>query len=178
MERDQLMQERLKYATNFLDAHCRQRINMFNFFLITMGFFVAADVNIFATDKVVAVNKMYSMIAIGLIGLAIAIVFILIDKRNRNLVNCGWKALHLIETTWLYEEKAFENEDTILKTLVNKNKISSDVKNEMCWGIVKIDYKRQKAEFCRHSFLMPLMMIVFICALFILAILGIFNFMK
>lgn len=87
------------YAWKWFSFHADQRVKMFNFMLVVFGIFVTALVN--AVDKKFA-NNIIGMLCCLAGGLAI--VFNLLDQRNRELVKAGEDMLAYLERTTIFGE--------------------------------------------------------------------------
>jgi hypothetical protein len=72
---------RLSYAWNVWEFHGRQRMNMFNYFLVITGILVNGYIN------AVKENSLHRVVpAICLLGLVQCLVFLMIDWRNRTML--------------------------------------------------------------------------------------------
>lgn len=84
-----------EYAWNWFEYHARQRLTEFRFFLI----FFAALVVAFRTGTA-PVNLLFVQVICGA-GMFISLAFLMLDRRNEQLVNVARDALeHLEETTY------------------------------------------------------------------------------
>jgi hypothetical protein len=94
-----LHKQQFDYAWNWFSFHADQRVKMFNFMLVVFGVFAAGVVN--ALDK--------HLPAIALAGLCffatiLAAIFMLLDRRNRDLVWLGEDVLMDLERKAIFGE--------------------------------------------------------------------------
>jgi hypothetical protein len=92
-ERDKLQYD---YAWRWFAFHADQRTKMFNYMLLVFGILAAAVANIL--DKVPAVALILCALAA-----IMAVIFALLDKRNRNLTWLGEDILYELECRYLFE---------------------------------------------------------------------------
>jgi hypothetical protein len=92
---------RLNYAWEWWKFHAKQRTDMFNFFLIVTGILATAYANAVKED----LGPFTTGIAV--IGLAAAIGFLFLDRRNRYQLQKADKDLERIETTWLFTDNTY-----------------------------------------------------------------------
>ena len=94
---------RFDYAWKWFDFHAEQRTKMFNYMLIGMG--------IFATALVTAIDKRLLLEAAVLSTAAavVALVFCLIDRRNRELYIAAMDVLIDAEKTVVFGETTFKD---------------------------------------------------------------------
>jgi len=94
---------RFDYAWKWFNFHAEQRTKMFNYMLIGMG--------IFATALVTAIDKRLSLVATVLSSAAavVALVFCLIDRRNRELYIAAMDVLIDMEKTVLFCDTTFKD---------------------------------------------------------------------
>lgn len=76
-----LFEKRLEYARQFFNYQAQQRMTMFNFFLVFVGFVVAGYGNLFKDGNC----RMTTFLAIA--GAILTIVFIFLERRNEELVH-------------------------------------------------------------------------------------------
>jgi len=95
---DERARMQFDYAWNWFEFHAEQRTRMFNYMLIGMG--------IFATALVAAIDKKLPVeaITIGAAAMCVAIVFYLIDRRNRQLYLVAMDVLIHLERTVMFGE--------------------------------------------------------------------------
>jgi len=84
------------YAWNLFDFHAKQRVSMFNYFLIITGIFANGIIVSWKTDI------HWIPVGLGLLGTITSLGFILLDYRNKQLVEMAEDVLLKIETDWLY----------------------------------------------------------------------------
>lgn len=91
-ERDlSLHQTRFEYAWRWFEIHARQRVTMFNFFLLSTGILANAYGILFR-------EELYWQAAIvAVIGAFAGLVSYFLDVRNSQLVNMGEKGLKRVE---------------------------------------------------------------------------------
>jgi len=136
-----LSHERLDYAWKWFDYHARQRVSMFNFFLIASGLLATAYVNALkdGQDDLGAV--------LSFLGALIAVVFVVLDCRNAMLIHLGEDVLRRIERDELFVGFSGLNEK--LKE-VSKGILYRDaVETGRCWHCWK-----------KHKFLLKLVEIL------------------
>src|SRR6516225_3596434 len=94
---------RFDYAWKWFDFHAEQRTKMFNYMLIGMG--------IFATALVTAIDKRLLLEAAVLSSAAavVALVFCLIDRRNRELYIAAMDVLIDAEKRVVFGETTFKD---------------------------------------------------------------------
>jgi hypothetical protein len=93
-----LFEKRLDYGWKFFDFHARQRMSMFNFFLLFVGFIFAGYGTLFKDG-----NFFVAAFVAGL-GAFLTLVFILLDRRNEELVHIAEDVLLPLETGVLFKE--------------------------------------------------------------------------
>ena len=88
------------YAWKWFCFHADQRVKMFNFMLIVFGIFAAGVVN--ALDK-----NLPTIVMAGLciFAIVLALIFILLDRRNRDLVWLGEDVLMDLERKAIFRGK-------------------------------------------------------------------------
>src|ERR1700730_14027365 len=87
------------YAWKWFSYHADQRVKMFNFMLIVFGIFAAGVVS--ALDKNLP-NVVTSSLCFFAAGLAV--IFIFLDRRNRDLVWLGQDVLTHLEPKVIFGE--------------------------------------------------------------------------
>ena len=93
-----LFEKRLDYGWKFFDFHARQRMSMFNFFLIFIGFIFAGYGTVFK-DGSFWVASIFAGV-----GAILTFAFIALDRRNEELVNISEDLLFSLETDVLFDE--------------------------------------------------------------------------
>jgi len=86
-----LSHERLDYAWKWFDYHAKQRVSMFNFFLIASGLLATAYANALSRDEEVLGA------VLSFLGALIALAFVVLDCRNATLVYLGEDVLRRLE---------------------------------------------------------------------------------
>ena len=80
-----------EYAWRWFDLHARQRVSMFNFFLISVGALASAY-------GLLLREQFYGGSAVvALAGILVSVVSCLLDERNHSLVKIGEEALEKVE---------------------------------------------------------------------------------
>jgi hypothetical protein len=92
-----LFQARYNYAWACFDFHAKQRMTMFNFFLIFAGFVINAWVQ--AMDKQLYIPA----IVVSLVGAVVAAVFVFLERRNEELVYIAEDVLEKLENDILFD---------------------------------------------------------------------------
>lgn len=97
------------YAWKWFDFHGKQRMQLFNYFLIITG--ILANAYVTALDK-----KFFSVGAIVcILGVLQSLAFIVFDVRSRSLTERAEKALHSFEIgKQLFSEYKYNNENVEL----------------------------------------------------------------
>lgn len=87
---------RFEYAWRWFEFHSRQRVSMFNFFLIGIG--------ILGNAYVLVLNSGRGGVAgsLAIVGALMALDFVVLDRRNRQLVKLGEQMLRIFECDELY----------------------------------------------------------------------------
>jgi len=93
-----LSRARVEYAWRWFEYHAKQRISMFNFFLVASG--------LLATGYVDALKQSNGHLGgvLSLFGMVIAIVFTRLDQRNARLVYLGEDVLRRLEKESLFHD--------------------------------------------------------------------------
>ena len=92
-----LFEQRLTYAWNFFDFHAKQRMSMFNFFLIFVGFVISAYATLLK-DGYCTVSSILAFTATVL-----TCFFIRLERRNEELVFIAEDVLTSLECDVLFE---------------------------------------------------------------------------
>jgi hypothetical protein len=95
----ELQKLQFDYAWKWFSFHADQRIKMFNYMLVVFGIFAAGVVN--ALDKELP-NVATAILCF--IAAALALIFSLLDRRNRDLVWLGEDVLRNLERTSIFGE--------------------------------------------------------------------------
>ena len=86
-----------EYAWRWFDLHAKQRVSMFNFFLISVGALATAY-------GLLLREQLYVVAAVAaFLGVLVSLVSCLLDVRNRQLVKMGEEALKEVEKAHLTE---------------------------------------------------------------------------
>ena len=94
----ELQKQQLDYAWNWFCFHADQRIKVYNFMLVALGFLVAAIVT--AVDK----DRLGIALVLCLFSALLAVAFVALDRRNRDLERLGADVLRELEKTVLFEK--------------------------------------------------------------------------
>jgi len=142
--------DQFDYAWNWFEYHAKQRISMFNFFLITNGFVLSALAGLYKEDK-----PKYSLtLVVSILGILLSICFFLLDLRNKCLVNFG-------EDILLHIEKGEMFNKAVMDTLNTDSKITEENK----FGILKRAKEKNSCfifSMTKHSFIIPTIVVIFI----------------
>jgi hypothetical protein len=94
----ELLKARLQFAWNWFEFHARQRMTMFNYFLLTTGILVNAYAGAFK-------EKMFAMcVFVGALGFLQSLGFLMIDVRSRELISYSEDALEKLERDTLFPD--------------------------------------------------------------------------
>ena len=86
-----------EYAWRWFDLHAKQRVSMFNFFLLSVGALATAY-------GLLLREQLYVVAALAaFIGAFVSLVSCLLDRRNHELVKIGEEALKKVEKAHLTE---------------------------------------------------------------------------
>lgn len=96
----ELQKQQLEYAWNWFSFHADQRIKVYNFMLVALGFLVAAIVT--AVDK----DRLGIALVLCLFSALLAAAFVALDRRNRDLERLGADVLRELEKKVLFEKAA------------------------------------------------------------------------
>lgn len=94
----ELQKQQLDYAWKWFSFHADQRIKVYNFMLAALAFLVAAIVT--AIDK----GRTGIAIVLCIFSALLAFVFVLLDRRNRDLERLGEDVLKRLESQVLFEQ--------------------------------------------------------------------------
>lgn len=83
--------QRLDYAWKWFEYHAKQRVSMFNFFLVASGLFATAYV------QALCAGEESLAIGISLLGVLIVVAFVGLDCRNAALAYLGEDVLRRLE---------------------------------------------------------------------------------
>ncbi len=95
-KRDPQLGLRFEYAWRWFEFHSRQRVSMFNFFIIGIG--------ILGNAYVLVLNGRSANVAgvLAIIGTLMSLAFVALDRRNRQLVHMGEEMLRELERNCLF----------------------------------------------------------------------------
>lgn len=102
------------YAWKWFDFHGKQRMQLFNYFLIITG--ILANAYVTALDK-----KFFSVgVIVCVLGVLQSLGFIVFDIRNRDLTERAERALHVFEhEKQLFKGYKFKNDDVEICLPIN-----------------------------------------------------------
>lgn len=84
-----------EYAWRWFDLHAKQRVSMFNFFLLSVGALATAY-------GLLLREQLYVVAAVAaFMGVFVSLVSCMLDVRNRELVKMGEEALKEVERAYL-----------------------------------------------------------------------------
>ena len=99
-ERDQtLLRLKFDYAWRWFSLHAKQRVTMFNYFLVASG--ILAN----AYGLLLGEKLYWPALAVAIIGLLACLVSIGLDTRNDRLVKLGEDVLRVIEKDHLFQSE-------------------------------------------------------------------------
>ena len=111
---DSLMQMKFEYAWRYFSFHARQRVTMFNFFLVGSGVLGNAYALLLR-------DQLYWQAGVvAIIGVFVSLVSIGLDVRNEQLVDLGEAALRGVEDDYLMLDSGKPPEYAILRTEIFK----------------------------------------------------------
>jgi hypothetical protein len=97
-----LQKLRFEFAWDHFDFHAKQRITMFNFFILLLPFLFGG---IFYNLKVDAgLSHPFISLVIAAAGATVSLTFLLFDVRSRRLIYLSQINLMLMEEQYLYKE--------------------------------------------------------------------------
>lgn len=91
-----LFDKRLEYARFFFDHHAKQRMSMFNFFLVFLGLVLSAYATLFKDAHYVTAGFL------GFIASILTLFFIFLERRNEELVHISEDVLESLESDALF----------------------------------------------------------------------------
>lgn len=95
-EQWKLYSPRFEYAWRYFDFHAKQRTTMFNFFLIFSGLLLNG------CFVLLKENHFLLLLSASLLGVAISLMFLFLERRNEELVHRAEDILRNIETDVLF----------------------------------------------------------------------------
>src|SRR6266700_6624273 len=93
-----LFEKRFDYAWDCFDFHAKQRMTMFNYFLIFVGFVITGYANLLKD------GSYWISTALALVGPGLTVVFVVLERRNEELVNIAEDVLESLESDVLFDE--------------------------------------------------------------------------
>ena len=96
-EKKWLFEQRLEYARYFFDHHAKQRMSMFNYFLIFAGFIVTG----YAT--LIRASSFGISAFLALAGAVLTVFFVFLERRNEELVHITEDVLQHLEEDVLFD---------------------------------------------------------------------------
>lgn len=146
----ELQKLRFDYAWKWFNFHAEQRTKMFNFMLLGMG--------IFATALVTAIDKKLALEAamLSTAAVVVAIVFVLIDRRNKQLYSVAMDVLIDAEKTVVFGENVtFRLDDNDASETAKTFGISRRIAIEDGKPPETLEQLRQGVLKGQHRYLMP-----------------------
>jgi hypothetical protein len=132
-----LTKTQFDYAWKWFDHHAKQRISMFNYFIVIVGIIASAIGVLYKDAKSCPECFENGSFMLSIAGMAMAVIFIFLDLRNRQLVGYAKETL-----TGLEERELFAGD---LKQAI----LSADKNRKGCARLV-----------LKHSLLIPLVMVI------------------
>lgn len=157
---------RLDYTWKWFSYHAGQRTTLFNYSLIVTG--------IFANGYVLAIKDGMTDVAkyIAWLGVLMCLVFVMLDRRNKRLVNVGEDLLQELEKKQLFCKGTPENIQGVDEEgLVNRVRVTDETLGTISstlsglWAWVKELPKYGMLG--RHGVLLPVVELVFGAAFFL-----------
>jgi len=105
---DEITQLQFDYAWKWFDHHSRQRITMFNYFVVFVGIVATALGVVFKEASTCPNCGTVGLPAICIAGIFIALIFLGFDVRNKRLVSYGQATLIWIEKNIIYKDVSSE----------------------------------------------------------------------
>lgn len=97
-------EKRFEYAWNFFDFHAKQRMQVFNFFIVFSGIMA----NAYALS--IGYGNLEVAAAVGFVGAIVSFFFKLLDHRNEELVNLAEDILFDLERRLLFKDYRVDKE--------------------------------------------------------------------
>jgi len=151
-----------QYAWNWFECHAKQRISMFNYFLLAMG--------ILATAYVHALKEAPSIVAfcLALMGLLVSAIFWLLDWRNKQLVHMGEDLLRELEHKRLFPGFRSGSDWEVQHALLHEEDVDERAARA---GGRRSRGKRLQVKFLKHGFLIrgleALVLVFFVVAVWL-----------
>ena len=121
-----------EHAWRYFELHANQRIALFRFYIVFFSIFATAACFLLIRFPYNRVIHEFSGIFLGLVFVALTIVFHLLDKRNRQLIDYAENGLRYLEQSFVHEMQIFTQEDLDCK---NKN---SCIQHSSCFNTIFI----------------------------------------
>lgn len=93
--KDELMRLKFDYAWRYFALHARQRVVMFNFFLLGSSF-LASGYGLLIREQFY-----WHAAVVAIVGVLVGVISFLLDYRNHQLVGLGEQALKSVEQEYL-----------------------------------------------------------------------------
>lgn len=101
-DRYSINENRLFYAWNWFSFHAGQRTTVFNFFLVAIGFILAAYARFVDKEPLLSA-------CVAFIGIVVSLIFLGLDVRNRVLTHMGEAVLRRLEAEFLFKDQALSD---------------------------------------------------------------------
>jgi hypothetical protein len=132
-ETTELQGMRFEFAWDYFDFHAKQRITMFNFFILLLPFLFGG---VFYNLKVDAgLSHPFIAMVIAAAGATVSMTFLLFDIRSRRLIHLSQTNLKLMEEQYLYKE----------------NELPLICEGRQFLGIMREEDKQHKNHFIKFS---------------------------
>ncbi|GEC58769.1 hypothetical protein ABIF38_001635 [Bradyrhizobium japonicum] len=114
---------RFEISWRYFDFHARQRTQLFHFFIILTPFMFGGCFYLF--KERLLVGYIPGQIA-SCAGMFLALVFFALDRRNRQMIDVGERALRLIEGQLLFTDfRSVDEDGSIFKGSLTTEKVES-----------------------------------------------------
>ena len=159
-----LFQERLDYAWKFFDFHAKQRMSMFNFFLLFVGFVLAGYANLYKSGDYLPATILAAL------GALLSFCFVPLDRRNEELVHVAEDTLFWLESDVLFESY---NREIVWPHRRGLFRMNKHKEKDKPLGIFRRQEREQeecKRSLCEHGNWIPIFQWLVIIVFVLLAI--------
>lgn len=101
--------QQYQHAWNYFQLHANQRISLFGYYIIFLSIFAAGAGTIIFKFRSREISAEILGIIIALLFIGITWIFILLDERNKDLLEIGKKKLIELEKLWPDEDSQMLN---------------------------------------------------------------------
>ena len=112
-----LAQTKFEYAWRYFAYHAKQRVTMFNFFLLGSGVIANAYGLLLRGESHLQAG------GVALVGLLVCVIFFMLDIRNRQLVHLGEDALRRVEKDYLLSSEQVNSNHKVPEYLIMTREI-------------------------------------------------------